>query len=66
MCCTTLFLALQGRFDIISLTGSYIRTELGGRTGGLSICMSNNDNQIIGGGLSGPLIAAGAVQVRTM
>ncbi|CAN0892849.1 AT-hook motif nuclear-localized protein 14, partial [Linum grandiflorum] len=56
-------LTYEGRFDIISLTGSYVRTELGGRTGGLSICMSNNDNQIIGGGLSGPLIAAGAVQV---
>ncbi|CAN1233416.1 AT-hook motif nuclear-localized protein 14 [Linum perenne] len=56
-------LTYEGRFDIISLSGSYIRTELGGRTGGLSICMSNNDNQIIGGGLSGPLIAASSVQV---
>ncbi|CAI0449014.1 unnamed protein product [Linum tenue] len=53
----------QGRFDIISLGGSYIRSETGGRTGGLSVCLSRTDGHIIGGGLCGPLIAAGAVQV---
>ncbi|KAJ1414653.1 PPC domain [Sesbania bispinosa] len=53
----------EGRFEIISLTGSYVRNELGGRSGGLSVCLSNSDGQIIGGGVGGPLKAAGPVQV---
>ncbi|KAJ7973567.1 AT-hook motif nuclear-localized protein [Quillaja saponaria] len=53
----------EGRFEIISLSGSYIRTDLGGRTGGLSVCLSCTDGQIIGGGVGGPLKAAGPVQV---
>ncbi|XP_014491643.1 AT-hook motif nuclear-localized protein 14 isoform X1 [Vigna radiata var. radiata] len=53
----------EGRFEIISLTGSYVRNEIGTRTGGLSVCLSNTDGQIIGGGVGGPLKAAGPVQV---
>ncbi|KAF3452330.1 hypothetical protein FNV43_RR02763 [Rhamnella rubrinervis] len=53
----------EGRFEIISFSGSYIRTELGGRSGGLSVCLSSTDGQIIGGGVNGPLKAAGPVQV---
>ncbi|XP_022880840.1 AT-hook motif nuclear-localized protein 14-like [Olea europaea var. sylvestris] len=53
----------EGRFDILSLSGSYIRAELGGRTGGLSVCLSSTDGQIIGGGIGGPLTAAGPIQV---
>lgn len=53
----------EGRFDILSLSGSYIRTDLGGRTGGLSVCLSSVDGQIIGGGIGGPLRAAGPVEV---
>ncbi|XP_065853980.1 AT-hook motif nuclear-localized protein 14 isoform X2 [Euphorbia lathyris] len=53
----------EGRFEIISLSGSYVRTDIGGRTGGLSICLSNTDGQIIGGGVGGPLTAGGPVQV---
>ncbi|KAL4574697.1 hypothetical protein LXL04_021533 [Taraxacum kok-saghyz] len=53
----------EGRFDIISLCGSYIRADFESRSGGLSICLSSNDGQIIGGGVDGPLIAAGPVQV---
>ncbi|EEF40360.1 AT-hook motif nuclear-localized protein 14 [Ricinus communis] len=53
----------EGRFEIISLSGSYVRTEIGGRAGGLSVCLSNSDGQIIGGGIGGPLIAGGPVQV---
>ncbi|KAK8520169.1 hypothetical protein V6N13_031367 [Hibiscus sabdariffa] len=56
-------IAYEGRFDIISLSGSYVRTEIGGRTGGLSACLSSADGQIIGGGVGGPLKAAGPVQV---
>ncbi|KAF2307016.1 hypothetical protein GH714_023308 [Hevea brasiliensis] len=53
----------EGRFDIISLSGSYVHTDIGGRTGGLSVCLSNTDGQIIGGGVGGPLTAGGPVQV---
>ncbi|KAK7269122.1 hypothetical protein RIF29_21838 [Crotalaria pallida] len=53
----------EGRFEIISLNGSYVRNELGSRSGGLSVCLSNTDGQIIGGGVGGPLKAAGPVQV---
>ncbi|XVF57174.1 hypothetical protein PTKIN_Ptkin06aG0182700 [Pterospermum kingtungense] len=56
-------IAYEGRFEIISLSGSYVWTELGGRTGGLSVCLSTSDGQIIGGGVGGPLKAAGPVQV---
>lgn len=53
----------EGRFEIISLTGSYVHNETGARSGGLSVCLSNIDGQIIGGGVGGPLKAAGPVQV---
>ncbi|CAH1430127.1 unnamed protein product [Lactuca virosa] len=53
----------EGRFDIISLCGSYVRADFESRSGGLSICLCSNDGQIIGGGVDGPLIAAGPVQV---
>ncbi|GMJ11233.1 AT-hook motif nuclear localized protein 14 [Hibiscus trionum] len=56
-------IAYEGQFEIISLSGSYVRTEIGGRTGGLSACLSSADGQIIGGGVGGPLKAAGPVQV---
>lgn len=35
---------------------------MGGKTGGLSVCLAS-DGQIIGGGVGGPLKAAGPVQV---
>ncbi|KAK4359866.1 hypothetical protein RND71_022095 [Anisodus tanguticus] len=53
----------EGRFDILTLSGSYVRTEIGGRTGGLSVCLASTDGQIIGGGVGGPLIAGGPIQV---
>lgn len=56
-------IAYEGRFDILSLCGSYVRTDFGGSTGGLSVCLSSNDGHIIGGTIDGPLIAASPVQV---
>ncbi|CAN6876865.1 unnamed protein product [Brassica oleracea] len=53
----------QGQYEILSLSGSYIRSEHGGKTGGLSICLSGSDGQIIGGRVGGLLKAAGPVQV---
>ncbi|XWS57732.1 hypothetical protein CRYUN_Cryun09bG0198400 [Craigia yunnanensis] len=59
-------IAYEGRFEIISLSGSYVWTETEGRTGGLSVCLSSADGQIIGGGIGGPLKAAGPVQVLVL
>ncbi|KAE9612000.1 putative PPC domain-containing protein [Lupinus albus] len=56
-------ISYEGWFEIISLNGSYIRNEVGSRSGGLSVCLSSTDGKIIGGGVGGPLKAAGPVQV---
>jgi len=40
-----------------------VRSELGGKAGGLSACLSSTNGQIVGGGVGGPLIAAGPVEV---
>ncbi|XP_019151689.1 PREDICTED: AT-hook motif nuclear-localized protein 14-like isoform X2 [Ipomoea nil] len=53
----------EGRFDILSLSGSYVNNGRGGKTGGLSVCLASSDGQIIGGGVGGPLKAAGQIQV---
>ncbi|KAI5398200.1 AT-hook motif nuclear-localized protein 14 [Lathyrus oleraceus] len=53
----------EGRFDIISLTGSYVRNENDGRSGGLSVCLAHSDGQLVGGSIAGPLKAASQVQV---
>ncbi|KAG2239778.1 hypothetical protein Bca52824_091475 [Brassica carinata] len=53
----------HGQYEILSLSGSYIRSEHGGKTGGLSICLSSSDGQVLGGRVGGLLKAAGPVQV---
>ncbi|KAJ0236364.1 AT-hook motif nuclear-localized protein 6 [Hirschfeldia incana] len=59
-------LTYEGRFEILSLSGSFIPTENGGtkgRSGGMSISLAGPNGNIFGGGLAGMLIAAGPVQV---
>lgn len=56
----------QGRFEILSLSGSYMPSEIGGtksRSGGMSVSLAGPDGRVMGGGLAGMLIAAGPVQV---
>ncbi|GAB2277614.1 hypothetical protein Dimus_012322 [Dionaea muscipula] len=53
----------EGHFRIVSLSGSYVQTDLGGRAGGLSACLCSPEGQIVGGGIGGPLVAAGPVEV---
>ncbi|KAL8166435.1 hypothetical protein V2J09_007934 [Rumex salicifolius] len=53
----------DGSFDILSLSGSFVRTDNGEKSGGLSACLSASNGHIIGGGLAGPLIALGSVEV---
>ena len=57
---------VQGRFEILCLSGSYLKTDNGGsrsRSGGLSISLSSPDGRVIGGGVGGLLRAASPVQV---
>lgn len=60
------FLNMQGRFEILSLSGSFLLTENGGqrsRTGGLSVSLSGPDGRVLGGGVAGLLTAATPIQV---
>lgn len=59
-------LLFQGRFEILTLSGSFMPTENGGtksRSGGMSVSLAGPDGRVVGGGLAGLLIAAGPVQV---
>ncbi|KAF5460305.1 hypothetical protein F2P56_020185 [Juglans regia] len=56
----------EGRFEIISLSGSLLLSENNGnrsRTGGLSVSLAGSDGRVLGGGVAGMLIAASPVQV---
>ncbi|KAH8521950.1 hypothetical protein H0E87_002832 [Populus deltoides] len=56
---------LEGRFEILCLSGSYLVAEDGGprnRTGGISASLSSPDGHVIGGAIA-MLIAASPVQV---
>lgn len=56
----------QGRFEILSLSGSFLLSESGGqrsRTGGLSVSLAGPDGHVLGGGVEGLLTAASPVQV---
>ncbi|KAK7283702.1 hypothetical protein RIF29_13416 [Crotalaria pallida] len=59
-------LTYEGRFEILSLSGSFMPTENGltkSRSGGMSVSLAGPDGRVMGGGLAGLLIAAGPVQV---
>lgn len=56
----------EGRFEIVSLSGSFVLTEAGGnqeRTGGLTVSLARADGSLVGGSVAGLLIAASPVQV---
>ena len=60
-------MTLQGRFQILCLSGSYLVAEDGGprnRTGGVSVSLSSPDGHVIGGGVA-MLMAASPVQVSS-
>ncbi|PIA25681.1 hypothetical protein AQUCO_10900019v1 [Aquilegia coerulea] len=55
----------EGRFEILSLSGSFSLSESGGqriRTGGLSVTLAGPDGRVFGGGVAGLLTAASPVQ----
>ncbi|CAH9134236.1 unnamed protein product [Cuscuta epithymum] len=56
---------LEGRFEILSLSGSFSPSDSNGnsRTCGLSVSLAGADGKVVGGGIAGMLTAAGPVQV---
>ncbi|OAY59927.1 AT-hook motif nuclear-localized protein 1 [Manihot esculenta] len=59
-------LTYEGRFEILSLSGSFMPTESGGtrsRSGGMSVSLASPDGRVVGGGVAGLLVAASPVQV---
>lgn len=59
-------LTYEGRFEILTLTGSLTTAENGGiksRTGGLSVSLAGPDGRVIGGGIAGLLTAASPIQM---
>lgn len=59
-------LTYEGRFEILSLTGSFIPSDNGltkSRSGGMSVSLAGPDGRVLGGGLAGMLVAAGPVQI---
>ncbi|XP_008652867.1 AT-hook motif nuclear-localized protein 10 [Zea mays] len=56
----------EGRFEILSLSGSFLLSEDGGhrsRTGGLSVSLAGPDGRVLGGSVAGLLTAASPVQI---
>nr|ACN34833.1 unknown [Zea mays] len=56
----------EGRFEILSLSGSFLLSENGGqrsRTGGLSVSLAGPDGRVLGGCVAGLLTAASPVQI---
>ncbi|OAY40947.1 AT-hook motif nuclear-localized protein 10 [Manihot esculenta] len=58
-------LTYEGRFEILSLSGSFTVSETGGvrRSGGLSVSLAGTDGRVIGGGVAGLLLAASPIQM---
>ncbi|KAJ6802267.1 putative AT-hook motif nuclear-localized protein 1 [Iris pallida] len=59
-------LTYEGRFELLSLSGSFMPSESGGtrsRSGGMSVSLAGPDGRVVGGGVAGLLVAASPVQV---
>ncbi|KAG8369308.1 hypothetical protein BUALT_Bualt15G0137800 [Buddleja alternifolia] len=52
---------LQGRFEILSLSGTVLPPPAPPGAGGLSIFLCGGQGQVVGGSVVGPLMASGAV-----
>ncbi|CAI9292245.1 unnamed protein product [Lactuca saligna] len=53
----------EGRFEILSLSGSFTNEEIEGQESKMSIALCSPDGRVVGGQLGGLLTAAGPVQV---
>ncbi|XP_042416164.1 AT-hook motif nuclear-localized protein 23-like [Zingiber officinale] len=55
--------ALRGRFDILSLSGSFLPAPSPPGATGLAVCLACGQGQVVGGTVVGELVAAGSVMV---
>ncbi|WOL19250.1 hypothetical protein Cni_G28048 [Canna indica] len=55
--------ALQGRFEILSLSGSFLPPPAPPAATGLAVYLAGGEGQVVGGSVAGPLIASGPVVV---
>ncbi|XP_010433994.1 PREDICTED: AT-hook motif nuclear-localized protein 2-like [Camelina sativa] len=60
-------LTYEGRFEILSLSGTFMPSSdadgTRSRTGGMSVSLASPDGRVVGGGLAGLLVAATPIQV---
>lgn len=56
-------MALHGRFEILSLTGSFLPGPAPPGSTGLTIYLAGGQGQVVGGSVVGPLVATGPVMV---
>ncbi|XP_010558745.1 PREDICTED: AT-hook motif nuclear-localized protein 19 [Tarenaya hassleriana] len=56
-------MALHGRFEILSMTGSFLPGPAPPGSTGLTIYLAGGQGQIVGGSVVGPLMAAGPVML---
>ncbi|MFS8022656.1 putative AT-hook motif nuclear-localized protein 15-29 [Helianthus anomalus] len=54
---------LQGRFEILSLSGSFLPPPAPPAASGLTIYLAGGQGQVVGGGVVGPLLASGPVVI---
>ncbi|KAL8026393.1 hypothetical protein ABFX02_14G024200 [Erythranthe guttata] len=54
---------LQGRFEILSLTGAFLPGPAPPGATGLTVYLAGGQGQVVGGSVVGPLVAAGPVMV---
>lgn len=55
--------ALEGRLEILSLTGSFLPGPAPPGSTGLTVYLAGGQGQVVGGSVVGPLVAAGPVMV---
>ncbi|CAN1841131.1 AT-hook motif nuclear-localized protein 20 [Linum perenne] len=55
--------SLQGRFEILSLTGAFLPGPAPPGSTGLTVYLAGGQGQVVGGSVVGPLVAAGPVMV---
>lgn len=54
---------LHGRFEILSLSGSFLPPPAPPAASGLTIYLAGAQGQVVGGGVAGPLLASGPVVI---
>uniref|UniRef100_A0A7N0UUW1 AT-hook motif nuclear-localized protein n=1 Tax=Kalanchoe fedtschenkoi TaxID=63787 RepID=A0A7N0UUW1_KALFE len=56
-------ISLQGRFNILSLSGAFLPAPSPAGVSGLTVYLGSGGGQMVGGTVAGPLVAAGPVMV---